>query len=155
MALEILKYPNPVLKKKSEEIKEITEEIKSLAKEMAKIMIDSQGVGLAAPQLGILKRIIVVKGEKGPAAFVNPRILRKSKDSETAEEGCLCFPGTYLKIKRANKVEVEAMNLAGQKVTFEAQGLLARIFQHETDHLDGILILDKVGFWQKRKIKWH
>lgn len=153
--MEILKYPNPVLKKKSEEVKGITPEVKELALDMAKAMEKNNGVGLAAPQLGILKRIIVVKGEKGPAAFVNPKIIQKSRKTETAEEGCLCFPGIFLKIKRAERVEVEAINLAGEKITFRAQDMLARIFQHEIDHLDGILILDRADFWQKMKLKWH
>ncbi len=153
MVKQILKYPNPILKKKSLEIDEINEEIKALAKEMAEIMFENQGVGLAAPQLGILKRIIVVKGEKGAAAFINPKIIQKSKATEVAEEGCLCLPGIFLKIKRAKKIEITATNLAAEKIQFQAEGTVARVLQHEIDHLDGILIIDKVPFWQKLKLK--
>jgi len=153
MLKQILKYPNPILKKKSLAIGEINDEIKALAKEMAEIMAEKQGVGLAAPQLGILKRIIVVKGEKDAAAFINPKIIQKSKATDVAEEGCLCFPGIFLEIKRAKKVEMEAINLTGEKIQFQAEGMLARVFQHEIDHLDGILISDKVPFWQKLKIR--
>ncbi len=153
MAKQILKYPNPVLKKKSAEIGEINDEIKALAKEMAEVMFENQGVGIAAPQIGVLKRIIVIKGEKGAAAFINPKIIQKSKAVETAEEGCLCFPGIFLKIKRAKKTEMTATNLANEKIQFQAENILARVLQHEVDHLDGILIVDKVPFWQKLKLK--
>lgn len=153
MILEIKNYPNPVLKKKSEEVKEITPEIKELASDMTETIRSREGVGIAAPQVGLLKRLIVVQMEKGPEAFVNPEILRKSKEQEIMEEGCLCLPGLFLKIKRAKEAEIEALDINGNKIRIKTGGLLARIFQHEIDHLDGILIIDKVGFWQKLKIK--
>jgi len=151
---KIILYPNKILRKKSEEVgEEIDEEIRNLAREMVEIMVKEDGIGLAAPQLGILKRIIVVMTENGPEVFINPVIVKKSKESETMEEGCLCFPGVFLKIKRVKKVEVEVLNLQGEKIRMKTEGLVARIFQHEADHLDGILFVDRASFWQKIKLK--
>jgi len=146
---KIVKYPNPILRKKATEVKELSEEIKKLAGDMIEIMIESQGIGLAAPQIGESKRIIVVQMEKGPQVFINPKIIAKSKEKELMEEGCLCFPKLFLEIKRAKKVQIEAVTIAGEKVRIEAEGLLARIFQHEVDHLDGVLFIDRVSFSRK------
>jgi len=161
MILEIKKYPNPVLKKKCEEIAEITPEIKELALNMEESMIKDKGIGLAAPQVGESKRIIIVhlieerspeeKNKKVPQAFINPKIIKKSKETAIEEEGCLSFPGLFLEIKRAKEVEVETLNLNGDKIRIEAKGLPARILQHEIDHLDGILFIDRISFWQKIK----
>ncbi len=146
---KIVKYPNPILRKKATEVKELSEEIKKLAGDMIEIMIESQGIGLAAPQIGESKRIIVVQMEKGPQVFINPKIIAKSKEKALMEEGCLCFPKLFLEIKRAKKVQIEAVTIAGEKVRIEAEGLLAHIFQHEVDHLDGILFIDRVSFSRK------
>jgi len=163
MIREIIKYPNQILRKKCKEVKETTEEIKNLGRDMVETMIEGQGIGLAAPQVGELKRIIVVhpikertadeKTSKKPQVFINPRITKKSKETEIGEEGCLSFPGLFLKIKRRKAVEIEALNENGEKIQVRAEGLPARIFQHEIDHLDGILFIDKLGFWQKLKTK--
>jgi len=107
---------------------------------------------LAAPQVGVSKRVIVVETEKGPEGFINPKILKKTKETEIDWEGCLSVPGIFLKIKRWKGIEVEALNQEGEKVRVKAVGLMARIFQDEIDHLNGILIIDRVGFWQKLKI---
>ncbi len=145
----IIKYPNPILRKKATEVKELSEEIKKFAGDMIETMIESQGIGLSAPQIGESKRIIVVQMEKGPQVFVNPKIIVESKEKELMEEGCLCFPKLFLEIKRAKKVQIEAVTMAGEKVRIEAEGLLARIFQHEVDHLDGILFINRVSFSRK------
>lgn len=145
MVREILKYPSPILKRKSEKVREINDEIKKLAGDMIETLKKSGGVGLAAPQIGESKRIIIVKTE----AFINPEISKRTKETEIAEEGCLCIPGLYLKIKRAKKVEVKALDINGNKVEIKAEGLPARIFQHEIDHLDGILIINRIGLKQK------
>src|SRR3989344_1739543 len=149
MILRIKKYPDQILKEKADRVEEITEEIKALCQDMIETLGQAQGVGLAAPQVGELKRIIIV----GKEAFLNPEIVKKSKETEINEEGCLCFPGIYLKIKRAKKVKVEALSLEGKKIQTEAEELSARIFQHEIDHLNGKLIIDKIPFWQRWKIK--
>ena len=150
MTKEIVKYPNSILRKKCEEVKEITEDIKKLGQEMMTIiMTENQGLGLAAPQIGELKRIIIVQTEKGPEVFVNPEIIKNSKKTETGEEGCLSFPKLFLKIKRAKEAEIEALDLQGEKIKIKAEDLPARVFQHEIDHLDGILFIDRISFFQK------
>lgn len=152
MLLEIRKYPNPILKKKSQEVKEITAEIKELILNMEETLRQVQGVGLAAPQAGVLKKVIVVSFPEGFKAFINPEITEKSRETEVGEEGCLCLPEVYLKIKRAKKVEITAQDLQGRKIEIRAEGTIARIFQHEIDHLNGILIVDKIPFWKKWKL---
>lgn len=151
MSKEIIKYPNPILKKKSEEVKEITEEIKNLSQKMVEMMIENEGIGLAAPQAGELKRIIVVQTDKGAEVFINPKIIARSKETELMEEGCLSFPKLFLKIKRAKGVQIETLTLEGQKLTIKTEGLMARVFQHEIDHLDGVLFIDRISFSQKLK----
>ena len=153
MKLEIKKYQSPVLRKKAGKIEKITPEIKKLGKDMAETMLRSEpeGVGLAGPQVGSSKKIIVVQTGKGPAVFINPKILKKSKETEIMEEGCLSLPGLLLRIKRAKEIKLEALDINGKKSKINARGILARIFQHEIDHLNGILITDRVDFWQKIK----
>jgi len=151
--LKIKFYPDPILRKKCEAIKEITEEIKNLGRDMVETMEKNKGIGLSAPQVGELKRIIIVQAENQPRVLINPKIIKKTKETEIGEEGCLSFPGLFLKIKRAKGVETEALNENGEKINFKAEGLPARILQHETDHLDGILFIDKISFWQKLKIR--
>jgi len=153
MILEIKKFPAPILRKKCEGVKEVTEEIKNLGWDMVETMEENEGIGLAAPQVGELKRVIIVQMEKGPEVFINPKILKKTRETEIMEEGCLSFPGLFLKIKRAKGVEIEALDGAGEKVKIKAGGLPARIFQHEIDHLDGILFIDRISFWQRLKLK--
>lgn len=149
--MEIKKYPDPVLRKKTGRVKEITPEIKKLAEDMIETMLKSEpeGVGLAAPQVGISKKIFVAQVGREPRVFVNPEIVKKSKKTEIMEEGCLSLPGIWLKIKRAKKIELDALDINGQKLKIKAEGLFARILQHEIDHLEGTLIIDKASFWQK------
>jgi len=161
MIKEIIKYSNPVLRKKCQEVKEVTEEIRNLGLDMIESMTESQGIGLAAPQVGELKRVIVVhpikersleeKSKEKPQIFINPKIIKKSRETIIDEEGCLSFPELFLKIKRAKEVKIEALNERGEKIRVQAEGLPARIIQHEIDHLDGILFIDYLSFWQKLK----
>ncbi|MGB9743550.1 MAG: peptide deformylase [Minisyncoccales bacterium] len=153
--LKIIKYPDPLLRKKSAEVKEVTVEIKDLSQQMKRIMVQNQGVGLAAPQVGILKRIIVAQTSKGLQAMINPIILKCSQKMEVREEGCLSFPKLFLKIKRPCEIELEFLNLKGEKKKTKAQGWEARIFQHEIDHLNGILFIDRVPFWRRWLIKYQ
>jgi len=155
MILPIKKYPNPFLKEKSETVKEIGDEERELIKNMLQTMYHSQGVGLAAPQVGVLKRIIVVDIGKGPQVFINPEILERKGGKEISEEGCLSVPGVFLKIKRWKEIKVRAQDERGKQFEVPASGLPSFCLQQEIDHLNGISILDKMSFWQKlwRKIK--
>ena len=149
MILEIRKFGDPVLRERAEEVGELTPEIKELIFNMKETLRQAQGVGLAAPQVGVSKRVIVVETGKETAGFINPKIISLVRQREAQEEGCLCMPGLFLKIKREIEIEVEAKNEKGETVAIKADGLLARIFQHEIDHLNGILIIDRITFWQK------
>jgi peptide deformylase len=158
--LKIIKYPNPILKAKCQEIPAITDEIRQLGQDMLKTMHANEGIGLAGPQVDKKLRIIVVDVGKGPLILVNPRIIKRSGRS-CLEEGCLSLPGIGLKIKRAAEVEVEGLRLGEpqgsesirpedeKKIHIRASGILAHALQHEIDHLDGILIIDKVPIWKK------
>jgi len=149
--LKLRKYGDPVLRQKCQEVKEIDEEINKLIEEMKKIIIEADGAGIAAPQVGILKRIILIQTEEGPEAFINPKILKKSKATQIEEEGCLSMPGIHLKIERAKEVVLTALDRDKKPLNIEARNLQARIFQHEIDHLDGILFIDRLGFFKRLK----
>ena len=153
MNRKLIDSQNPILRKKSQKIGQIDSEIKELSQDMSQIMVEKQGIGLAAVQIGELKRIILAQTENGLKFFINPEIVKKSRQTEILEEGCLSLPGLWLKIKRPNQVEVKFLNLQGQEEIIKAQGLLARILQHEIDHLDGKLIIGRISFWQRIKIK--
>jgi len=157
--LEIKKYPASVLGKKAEKVKEVSAEIRKLIDDMIETLISSQGVGLAAPQVGESKRIIIIKEGENFKVFINPRIVKKSKDVEPREEGCLSFPGLFINIKRSRKVEVVALNKNGEEVNISADGFTARVLQHEVDHLDGILFINRISLWQRlrlnRELKQH
>jgi len=150
--LKVRKYKDPILRKKGSKIKKVDEEIKKIIVDMVQTMEKDGGVGLAAPQVGISKRIIVVdtdlKGQR-ILALINPEIIEKSKEKDRDEEGCLSFPGIFLEIKRSKKVKVKALDINGEKVELSAQGLLARVFQHEIDHLDGILFIDRLNILKR------
>lgn len=145
MAVRIIrKDTDPVLRKKAKEIKEITPAILRLLQDMAETMDAANGVGLAAPQVGIAKRIVLVKvGKNELLELINPVILNQSGD-EVDVEGCLSFPGLYGEVARAVEVEVEALDREGKKKIIKGTGLLARALQHEIDHLEGVLFVDKV-----------
>ena len=155
--LEIKKFGDPILRKKAQKVERVDEGTKKLIVDIAQtIEKNQQGIGLAAPQVGVLKRIIVIRGDfEGPGilGLINPKIIKKSKETGIGEEGCLSFPGVFLKIKRFKEVEVEGLALNGEKITINATGILARVFQHEIDHLDGILFIDRINFWQRWKLK--
>ena len=153
MILEIKKYPDSILGKKCEDVVDINIEINQLIGNMIETMQKNHGVGLAAPQIGVLKKIIVLNSEKGPVAFINPKIIKKSKEAENMEEGCLSFPGIFLNIKRPKEVEAETVTEDGKKIIIGLNGLLSRVFQHEVDHLEGILFIKRIPFWRKWKTK--
>jgi len=144
MILPILTYPNPLLKKKAEKIKDPRNpEIKELIFDMLETLEQNNGLGLAAPQVGKSIRLCIIKFNGKTYIFINPKIKSKSWKKEILEEGCLSFPGKFMPIKRSRKVKAEALDRKGEKIKIEAEGLLARAMQHEIDHLDGILFIDR------------
>lgn len=120
--------------------------------QMAQAMYEASGVGLAAPQVGISRELIVVDIGEGLYKLINPKIIKK-EGAQAQEEGCLSVPGICLKIKRADKIKIEALDESGKPVAIEAEGLLACVFQHEIDHLKGKLIVDHANLLDKVRIK--
>ncbi len=157
MILEIKKYPDEVLRQKSLPIEEITTDIKELASNMAETMYNAPGYGIAAPQVGVSKRLLVIDDSLGSdptklMKIVNPEIIESSGEL-FEEEGCLSIPGEYEFVKRYNCVKVRYLDLDGKECLIEVEGLLSRIFQHEIDHLDGHLFIDDISILQRDRIK--
>ena len=151
--LKIVKYPAAILKKQARIIQEITPDLLALIAQMELAMEKNRGIGLAAPQVGISKQIIVIKDEKKIQVFLNPKLVSKSKKQKTDEEGCLSLSGLFLPIKRAESIRVSCSTKKGKSIIIEASGLAARIFQHEIDHLYGKLIIDRIPPLQRWKIR--
>lgn len=153
MIRTILTYPDPELKKKSHPVTIINESIREIVRDMAETMYDAPGIGLAAPQIGVHQRVIVIDiagNEEPPAliAAINPVIIHA--EGETfEEEGCLSVPKYAANVRRHAKVVVKGLNLEGEEMTWKADGLLAVAFQHEIDHLDGILFIDHISQLKK------
>jgi peptide deformylase len=143
----ITRFPSPVLGQKAKPVEKIDDSIRILAAKMIDIMVQFKGVGLAGPQAGIPLRIFVASPDgtkKNAKVYINP-VITPSGKPETAEEGCLSLPGIWGKIRRYSKCSIKAQGLDGREFIEEAEGLLARIFQHECDHLDGTLVADKLS----------
>ncbi len=157
--LKIHIYGDPVLRARAEEVSEINEEIRQLVENMFDTMYAEDGVGLAAPQVGVSKRVFIVdvsdvEGEPDePAVFINPEIVWRSAATGVLEEGCLSIPGVREDVKRPLEIEVKAQNEKGEQIHFKADGLFARAIQHEYDHLNGVLFVDYLGPARKLKIK--
>jgi len=144
--MDVLSHPNAVLKQKAAPVDPLAEtDLPDLCRKMAQAMYDAPGIGLAAPQIGVLKRVIVydLEDEGRPIALCNPAIVEYGDEREVDEEGCLSFPGISVDVERAVTVVCEAISLSGRPVRIEAEGLHARLLQHEIDHLDGVLIIDR------------
>lgn len=154
---KIVKYGSKVLREVAQPVDEINNEVRQLAEDMLETMYKGDGVGLAAPQIGISKRIIVIDitphdPSSKPMVLINPEIIEKEGQVD-AEEGCLSVPEIRGEVKRAEKVTVEALDLDGKKIRIEAQELLARALQHEIDHLNGKFIVDHFGRLKQQLIK--
>lgn len=152
--LSIRKYGDPVLRRRAQAVREVTPELRRLAEDMIDTMYDEAGIGLAAPQIGESIRMMVVGDERGrnPRALVNP-VITEQGGSVTAEEGCLSIPGLFADVPRAEWVHVEAQDLDGTPVSIRARGFHARVFQHEMDHLDGVLFIDRLDPVTRDRIK--
>jgi len=154
--LKIITLPNQNLRKKSAEISAAemkTREFKSLISSMGKTMVKTDGVGLAAPQIGKNIRLAVINSKDGVFCLINPEFTKKSWAKELAQEGCLSIPGVFGKVKRCKKVSLIYYNQDGKKTKLTAAGMMARVIQHEIDHLDGILFIDKAVEVENVKLK--
>ncbi len=144
--LKILTEPTPSLRERSREliVEEVTTpEFQLYLDELIKTMLVSDGVGIASPQVGKNIRAIIVNMPKGPECFMNPEIIKKSTDEMESEEGCLSVPGKFGVVMRHKKIRVRAINRHGRRMEFDAKHFSSIVFQHEIDHLDGILFIDK------------
>ncbi|HIF61548.1 MAG TPA: peptide deformylase [Candidatus Pelagibacter sp.] len=144
---KILKEPNAILRQKSLPVEKVDEELQKLMDDMLETMYAAPGIGLAAVQVGVLKRVIVMDiskkyGEKNPMFFINPEIIEKSNTNCTYEEGCLSVPDQFAEIDRPDKCLVKYLDYYGEKKEIKAEGMLATCIQHEIDHLEGILFID-------------
>jgi peptide deformylase len=141
---QIRQYPDVALRMKAHDVTEFDEELVQLVERMQLLMKDAQGVGLAATQLGMLRRVFVFEpDESGPQAVVNPRLLDPSNEKDTDEEGCLSLREVRVPVERSIRVTIEGKDPTGADVRHELEGLAARVVQHELDHLDGVLIIDR------------
>jgi len=152
--LKVRKYGDPLLRRRAAPVREITPEIRRIVTDMVETMYDEVGIGLAAPQVGISLRLMVVGDEKTPEAraLVNP-IIAEQGGEVTSEEGCLSLPGIFAPVTRAEWVKLEAQDLDGKPVSIRARGLAARVYQHEMDHLDGVLLIDRLDPVTRDRIK--
>ena len=155
--MEIVLYPHPALRWKSKPIQEINENLRQIVAEMFKLMYAAKGIGLAANQVGLPYRLFIMNLTGDPEekdeeiVFINPEILKRKGTTE-GEEGCLSFPGMYGQVKRAAKVDIEAFDLNGECFEYSLDELAARAVQHECDHLDGVLFIDRMPETGRREL---
>lgn len=150
----VRQYPDPVLRMKANEVGDFDESVTGLVERMTLLMDEARGVGLAAPQLGVLRRILVYRkaDEEPVVALVNPRVVSTGEEVEAADEGCLSLGAAtvVVEVERPSALKIEASSPEGEPISIEAEGLEARVIQHELDHLDGVLIIDRTTPEQRR-----
>jgi len=156
----IVRFPDPRLRQRSAEVGEVGEDVRQLVADMTETMAASNGAGLAAIQVGEPVRLFIVDGhvaggaeDSPPKVFINPEIVEISDESQTGDEGCLSFPEIFVPVKRGMRAKVRAQDLEGNAFEAEGEGLYARALQHETDHLNGRLLIDQVGPVKRELIK--
>jgi peptide deformylase len=142
---QIRQYPDPVLRLPAQEVQEFDDDLRQLVERMSRLMQDARGVGLAANQVGVLRRVFVIQAaeDEEPRELVNPLIVERSEENEDDDEGCLSLQGVVVPVERPLRVRIDARDADGNPVSLELEGLPARVAQHELDHLDGVLILDR------------
>jgi peptide deformylase len=153
--LEILHFPDPRLRTKAAPVTAVDDELRTLAQDMIETMYAAPGIGLAATQVNVHKRLVVIdlsKEQNEPLVLINPEIIDK-QGVEEMEEGCLSVPGFYERVVRADRIRVRALNREGQEFELEADGLLAVCIQHEIDHLDGKLFVDYISQLKRQRIR--
>ena len=142
--MKILTYPNKILEKKTKKVRNpLDPTVQKLVRDMLETMEKAEGAGLAAPQIGESLRICALRCEGEIFILINPKITSYSRNKETNEEGCLSFPGKFIPVKRSTKIKARYLNEKGEEMKIKAEGILARIIQHEVDHLDGILFIER------------
>jgi peptide deformylase len=146
--MHIIEYPHPTLRHKSKPVRRVDAALRETVQEMFRQMYEAEGIGLAANQVDLPYRLFIAnlrdRGDNLELCFINP-VVSAPKGSEEAEEGCLSLPGIYAPVRRPAQVTVSAYNLAGEEIRWEVDGLLARVIQHEVDHLDGVLFIDRLS----------
>ncbi|MFP3043152.1 peptide deformylase [Treponema primitia] len=151
--MEILTLGNDLLRQKAEPVKPITAEFVKIAEAMIETMHQSKGIGLAGPQIGLMKRIFVIHIEGDiPRVFINPSIVATSQETVKQEEGCLSLPGIWADVVRPESVKIQAWNEKGRPFTMETDGILARVILHEYDHLEGTLFIDRIPESRRNKV---
>ena len=150
--MKVVYYGDPVLREVSTEVTEVTDELRKILDEMVEVMYEYNGVGLAANQVGLTQRFFVGEAEGKRRKIINPEILEFSSNDIELEEGCLSIPGIYKRVTRPDSVKVKYLDENGKEIIEELDGIWARIFQHELDHLDGVLFTDKLSPLNKRLI---
>jgi len=150
--MDIRTYGDPVLRKKAETVSVIDQEIRDICESMVEVMIRRNGVGLAAPQIGISKRIFVLDADDEFHILINPEIIELSDATEEIHEGCLSVPGVDAIVPRFSRAVVEGLNLQGERIRLEGEGIIARAIQHEMDHLNGNLFLDRLSAARKQSL---
>ena len=146
-SLRIVHYPDPVLRQKAQDVPEVTDEVRAVAAKMIELMHEARGVGLAAPQVGLPWRMFVANPTGEPednGVFINPQLVDPGRDTDAREEGCLSLPNVRGDITRPTTITLRALDEGGQPVELTGSDLPARVWQHETDHLDGVLIIDRM-----------
>ena len=156
---QVRQYPDPILRLRTRDVTDFDEALATLVERMTGVMASAQGVGLAAPQIGILQRVLVYQAEEDsePAVLVNPVVVSRSEEVDVVDEGCLSLDaaGVTVAVERPVAVTLEARTPAGEPVRVEAEGLEARVIQHEVDHLDGVLIIDRTTPEERRRALAH
>lgn len=154
LQLDLTLYPTPVLRKVAEAFEAVDDAVRELAAGMFELMYASKGVGLAAPQVGLKRRLMVLDASGGPEdggtpedalALINPVLLETSGPRSKFDEGCLSFPGIYAEVERPERCRIEALDLEGNRIEQEFDGFVSRIIQHEYDHLEGVLLVDRMS----------
>ncbi len=151
--LNVVKYPDNTLEKKCADVLEINEEVLMLLDDMYETMVETNGVGLAAPQIGVLKNMVVISvDDEKIFKMINPKIISHSDEKILWNEGCLSVPGVYSDVERFAEVEVEYTNIYGNLVRMHADNLLSVCIQHELDHLNGVLFIDRIDSFQRNRV---
>ncbi|MBU1048764.1 peptide deformylase [Candidatus Bipolaricaulota bacterium] len=150
--MELRTYGDAALRRKTEPIGVINDEVRELCKLMIEVMIRENGVGLAAPQIGISKRIFVLDANEELYVFINPELVELSEETEESREGCLSVPGVDASVARSSRAVVEGLNVSGERIRLEGEGMIARAIQHEMDHLNGNLYFDHISTARRQSL---